>query len=462
MIGLPPNLDTEVKMTGLIAIQNTEYRKILFQSKESVEAFRIGDCDVHGIIAATACGALGGIVDIFLVGAPSDGKPLTKWSDQQIDNAVMSFAKITGWNPREGKERNIASAIGHLEKTFPVHYDQRHSGDIYGAFKMSAKNHHFKSLSHSPDPIGLFFSLLDQFLDTSTFVDQGKIKPISISNCRTGDGAIELRGNTFEAKLFCGCVNWLGHVMSDIAGSSGTRGKDYRRGAGIAAPFYELLQFCNFGKFSVEKDKQDLATIATRVYQEGYDARFALALAVPVVLVDLLTKLIWAIRQYFQFGKPIAECLPTKTNDSLRTMLLISNGTLCIMDGADALIRSGAGANSVELLSRMNYIAWLRLAMLVVRELTIRLGLQRDIEAMTEINRAYRSYLEDLERIDTKRFTEESEAYERFAKQLNSASSPEEFNGILLSTYEELGISKPWDGSLDKHMSDPNATLHFE
>lgn len=81
---------------------------------------------------------------------------------------------------------------------------------------------------------------------------------------------------------------------------------------------------------------------------------------------------------------------------------------------------------------------------------------------MTEINRAYRSYLKDLERIDTKRFTEESEAYERFVKQLNSASSPEELNGILLSTYEELGISKPWDGNLDKHMSNPNATLHFE
>ena len=58
----------------------------------------------------------------------------------------MAFAKGCGWRPKAGKENNIASAVGFLEKKFPVNYDQRHTGDVDGLFHMSAKNHHMKSL----------------------------------------------------------------------------------------------------------------------------------------------------------------------------------------------------------------------------------------------------------------------------------------------------------------------------
>lgn len=259
---------------------------------------------------------------------------------------------------------------------------------------MSTKNHHFKSLSHSPDPVGLFFSLLDQFCSTSTFVSNGTIIPITTEKSELG--SLELRGHTFESKLFCGFANWLGHVMSDIAGSSGTRGQG-ERGAGLAAPFYELFQFCNFGKLNVGKDKQTFADVATRVYQQGYDTRFALAMAVPVLVVDLMVKLIWALRQHFTQGIKSTESLKAKTNDGLRTMLLVANGTMCILDGADAYAKSAGGANAVELLSRINYLAWIRLSMLVIRELSIHLSLERDIEAMVALNQAYKDYLADLE-----------------------------------------------------------------
>ena len=49
-------------------------------------------CDKYDYLTAVACGAIGGMIDIFLVGAPGKSV-LGKWTDQQVDNAVMAFAK---------------------------------------------------------------------------------------------------------------------------------------------------------------------------------------------------------------------------------------------------------------------------------------------------------------------------------------------------------------------------------
>lgn len=48
--------------------------------------------DKYDYMAAVACGAIGGVMDIFLVGMPGEGI-LGKWTDQQVDKAVMAFAK---------------------------------------------------------------------------------------------------------------------------------------------------------------------------------------------------------------------------------------------------------------------------------------------------------------------------------------------------------------------------------
>lgn len=437
----------------------TRYTNNVLKTHAERKSFSFGDCNIYDLVAATACGAIGGLIDIFMVGAPGEGKPLEKWADNQIDEAVKKFAKLAGWSPRKGKEDFLSSAIGYLEKTFMINYDQRHSGDIDNLFRMSTKNHHFKSLSHSPDPVGLFFSLLDQFCSTSTFVSNGSI--ISITTEKNELGGLELRGHTFESKLFCGFANWLGHIMSDIAGSSGTRGQG-GRGAGVAAPFYELFQFCNFGRFSVGKDKQTLADIATRVYQQGYDARFALAMVVPVMVVDLMVKLIWALVQYFTRGIKPTESLKAKANDGLRTMLLVANGTMCFLDGADAYVKSAGGANAVELLSRINYLAWIRLSMLVIRELSIRLSLERDIEAMKMLNQAYKDYIAELENLDITRFKRESEKYKKFANNLSKIDTEEELNAELNGIYEELCLAKPWNGSFENHMKNKEASLRFE
>ena len=143
---------------------------LIINNDENRTLIQSGDkCDKYDYLIAVACGAIGGMVDIFLVGAPGDSV-LCKWTDAQVDNAVKGFAKISGWSPKPEKADSVASAIGFLEKKFKINYDQRHSADVNNLFNMSTKNHHMMSLAHSPDVIGLFFSILNQFTSTATFV----------------------------------------------------------------------------------------------------------------------------------------------------------------------------------------------------------------------------------------------------------------------------------------------------
>lgn len=409
-------------------------------------------CDKYDYLIAVGCGAIAGMVDIFLVGAPGDSK-LQGWTDAQVDKTVMMFAKTCGWSPREGKEKSVASAIGFLEKKFPVNYDHRNTTDVGGVFNMGTKNHHMKSLAHSPDIIGLFFSILNQFTSTASFLSNGQLITIKTDT-------YELQGHNFVSKLFCGVANWFGHIMSDVAGSSGS----VNRGSGVVIPFFELFQMCDFGSFQVGKDRNTLATVATKVFQEGYDARFGLTMAIPVVLCDLSIKLIWAIKHYFYHKRPLAECIPTKRHDDLRIMLIIGDGTLCLMDGADAAIRSGG--NWINFFLRLNIVAWYRLVSLVFREVCIRLGisfpLQKQLDAYIRINEALTVYLSQLEQIDIEGFEEETKQYNKMLVMLESANTEEELNNLLKSEYNAMGFQLPYSGDFDDFMKDDSSVLEFK
>ena len=82
--------------------------------KEDAKYLQSNSCDAYDYLLAAACGAIGGLVDIFFIGVPGDSV-LGKWSDQQADNAVMAFARKLGWNPRDKNKNNVKSAIGYLE-----------------------------------------------------------------------------------------------------------------------------------------------------------------------------------------------------------------------------------------------------------------------------------------------------------------------------------------------------------
>lgn len=412
-------------------------------------------CDTSDYLISVACGAIAGLVDIFFVGMPGE-RTLGTWTDLQVDTAVKKFASLSGWNPKPEKADSVASAIGWLEKNYRVNYDQRHTADVGNLFPMNTKNHHIKSLSHAPDIVGLFFSVLNQFTSTSAFISGGQLIMLQTET-------YELQGGNFPAKLFCGVANWFGHVMSDIAGSSGSRGNG-GRGSGLAIPFFELFQMCTFGEFQVGKDRQDFATLAIRAFQEGYDARFGLAMAIPVLICDLSIRLLWMVKRRFYLKMPVNECIPTSRHSGLRVMLLFGNGTLCIMDGADAAIRSDG--NWLLFFMRMNIIAWARFLTLVLKEICIRVGIsatfEKQLDAYKQITASLRAYLLQLQQIDVEAFRRETEQFDRFAKYTDLIMDERQLNAALKASMIELGIRLPWDGDFDLFMRDKNKHLSFE
>lgn len=227
-------------------------------------------CDRYDYLMSVFSGITTGMIDIFFVSNPASS-PLGNFTDQQVDSLVKKFAKYVGWNPHKGKEDSIASAIGFLEKKFVVNYDQAHTTAVGGTFNMAPINHHFKSLSHCPDIIGLFFSILDQFQGKSTFLNNGNL-------IRIDTETQSLYGSNIIQKIFCGFYNWLGHIISDIAGSSGSRGNLNSRGSGVPIPFMELFQLCDFGSFQVKENRYTLAEVMVQVFQQGYDFRFGLTM----------------------------------------------------------------------------------------------------------------------------------------------------------------------------------------
>ncbi len=340
-------------------------QRIAFEKRIKDEfSLKNANCDKYDYMIAGTCGFIGGLIDILFVGLPGEG-PLTKFTDEVANKAVQKFSKFCGWNgPNEGANP-VKSAIGYLEGTFKVNYDQttgQGKNGVGGAFNMAMKNHHLKSMGHWPDLIGLFFSILDQFTSTAHFVDGGQI--ISISN----DNEFQLSGSTFVAKVFSGFVNWLGHLMSDMAGSSGSAG----RGSGIPVPFFGSLQFIDFGQFRVKiNDKKEVlnsfAEVSVRVFQEGYDFRHGMALAIPVLTTELLVRIMWTFKAKFYHDRPWRDCVPSANNAELRRMLLIGHGTLCVVDGVDAAVRSGG--EIVQFMLRTNFIGWMRFGTIALKEL---------------------------------------------------------------------------------------------
>ncbi|MDT0705561.1 hypothetical protein [Staphylococcus haemolyticus] len=354
--------------------------------------------DKYDYLFASLSGILSGLIDVFLIGEPLNAKKqrlrsmkgydkeqlaaledskLNKMVHKNVDKSIMKFTDfIYEYDKKHGKlvknknkkYTNVAGAIGYLEERFKVPYDARHARDLGLSnenINMTPGNHHLKSLGHQPDIIGLFFSILDQFLDTTSVVEKGKIQIIRNPE---RNNKIELKGSNFLSKILCGVLNWLGHLMSDIGGASGTRGHENKLGAGIPMPFYELTQLLTFKVKDKDGIPVTFAKIAEQVFKNGYDFRFGITLAIPVALNELFIRAFWSIKEVFYHQRPLKEILKINTSREIDRLLLVGHGALCAVDGVDAFIRSGGGQNLVFMLSRMNLVAWTRFGIVAFKE----------------------------------------------------------------------------------------------
>ena len=324
------------------------------------------NCDKLDYILAACSGALCGIVDIFLVGKPGES-PLGKITDKWFAARIMDFAKLC--DPKHNNYDSLESALKFLQEKFKVPYDQTGLRDAGRAvFNLTPKNHHFKSLAHNPSLLGLFFSILDQFSNTSHFVTNGQL----VSLQKAGDGW-ELRGENVLSKLFCGFINWIGHLISDVSGSSSSA-KAGNRGMGIPSPLWtwtnDIIAIkAKLGLNVTEIDKA-INELALNIFEKGYDTRFQTAQAIPVFLNELFVRFIYSIRRLFRYFSetPKAErsfalmwkkCEPF-SNPTVKRMLTVAHGTFCLVDVGDAVgrgvVSGGGDFDVIEFVLRLNIV----------------------------------------------------------------------------------------------------------
>ncbi|QBO37097.1 hypothetical protein EQG49_11850 [Periweissella cryptocerci] len=355
-------------------------------SHQLVDKYEISKLEKKDYAFAAVVGIIMGLVDAFLVGSITDGNnPLTKNAQgklsKEVDNLYASVVQKMGRNIKineilANKNDYIASqakkglqpsskkleqfdslvdiaknadrkkAIGYLEKHFKVNYDASNnahvlSGNVTG---INASNHHLLSLSHDPGPMGLIMGIFDQLTNKSTMIGtDGSIVRVVTDNASSLSG----EGNIIK-RIIDAVVNWFGHTMSDVAGTSGSVG----RGAGLPVPFYAITQELQFGKFDANGSEMNAAGLAESLYKQGYDVRAFTAQAIPVLVAEVLVRLYWAFKQKFYYGKTWKESLPIGNKPDLAKLLLVAIATFETIDVADAIMRNGI---TPAILFRLNF-----------------------------------------------------------------------------------------------------------
>lgn len=344
-----------------LAISEDELSEIVSKISENSSSLKklTPECDKTDYILSACIGALCGIMDIFLVGKPGES-PIGNLTDKWYAERTKMFAKMCGWD--SSKDNSLSSAIGYLEEKFKIPYDQTGAGDAArDVFGLNPKSHHFKSLGHNPSIVGLYFSILNQFTNSSHFVTGGEL--ISLQDA---DGHFELKGNNVPSKLFCGFVNWYGHLISDRSGSSSSKG----RGMGIPSPFWtwtnDLIVIKRKLHIPVSEFDKAINELALEIYKKGYDARFQSAQTIPVLVNEALVRIVYSIRRLLKYYATTEEenrsfsaawesCKPFG-NATIKRMLLVAHGTFCLVDAGDAVARGFIAGDVPEFIMRLNIV----------------------------------------------------------------------------------------------------------
>ncbi len=350
------------------------------------------DCSV-----SVASGIIAGAIDSVFVGEFSLDRGAS-WGNDKVNNFVKWVAKKQGYNGD-----SLAGAVNYLEENNPIAADKVTNKFGGGNF------HHLNDFSHHPTLVGLFFSMLTQF---TGYVYGTKVSSLITEEMPMGQGAFvaipvpngELIGKDIPSKITLGFTKWIFHMISDMAGSSGTISKG-KYGTGLPGPFVSLLKeisslpiFQNkegTNSFSKWISKLFNGTLLAEHDQDGkiipetlikFDLRAEIGVGYeiarqtfPVVVNECIVRSYYFISRlvsslkgvqfsdwhdYKQiYDLPWHYILPrTNNNRTLARMLTIACGIFTTIDIADASIRSAilSGANPLQFakqfILRVNFV----------------------------------------------------------------------------------------------------------
>ncbi|NLE00127.1 MAG: hypothetical protein GX640_09650, partial [Fibrobacter sp.] len=200
-----------------------EIEKSIYDLDDQIKLLS-SQADKIDYLVAIASGVLCGMIDILWVGDfyLAQGRDI---ADSKIGDFVKQTAKMMGC-----KEDDLTSTIAFLEKIFPIPADGN-TPDFGGGLQ-----HHLRDFAHHPTIVGLLFSILTQFTEKSYGTDTlGNFIIVPVP-----EKSKIFIGESVPDKIFRGTVIWFFHLVSDMAGSSGTA--VFSGGTGIPGPVLSLAK----------------------------------------------------------------------------------------------------------------------------------------------------------------------------------------------------------------------------
>ncbi|EFF80890.1 hypothetical protein [Schaalia odontolytica] len=374
---------TDVRVEGTYEVSLSEAGEA-----DEVEAFEFdpntSPAQARDYVFAAASGTLMGALSV-LWQKDFNLADARKFGAEKIEKIVIGAAQRVGLKK---ENPSIADAIRFLEQIFPFAGDKL--TDVFGG----GLQHHLRDFSHHASPVGLVCSILMQFTGKGfgTTTD-GSFAIFDLPAEALKDG--RLFGRNVEEKFLYGTLNWVLHLISDMAGSSSTPGA----GTGIPGPILSFLKEASalpFFRDMTIAHEDKVATFSQWVSkafngtllkdQDGnplrFDLRTEVGLAsqiltqVPAVLANecivrgfyTITRFIDELRRAdVSSVKDLGRINPSRflplNSRALTRMLTVASGAFVVINTSIAAVRAAvAGAASGEVgavplfFMRLNYV----------------------------------------------------------------------------------------------------------
>lgn len=252
--------------------------------------------DKYDVAISAAAGLLGAAIDILLVGIPQ------KTPDGLKGGILANY--VRDWFDKKFPEEEMEKLAN--SKVSKVPYDAQDNRNTSVHIEgLSAYYHRLLSLGHDPF-LGLIFGVADILNGKMTTIDK---------TGRIVSQVMENYANRKESDIFAAIAKQIIHFKSDVTTSMG-----------LPAPLmglFNLLQFGEIGEYD-----QTIAEIVQGMYYEGYDFIHFCTLSIPVMIVEVVTRLGYAFKRIKE-GHSVKESIPFSLNrekhPKLATMLFLGH-----------------------------------------------------------------------------------------------------------------------------------------
>lgn len=281
--------------------------------------------DKFDIAICVSAGLLGAAVDVLLVGIPQ------KTPEGLKGGTLANY--VRDWFDKIFPEKEMEKLAN--SKVSKVPYDaQDNRNTTVWVEGLSAYYHRLLSLGHDP-LLGFIFGVADILTGRMTTIDKaGKIVSQVMENY----------ADRKESDIFVAIAKQIIHLKSDITTSMG-----------LPAPMMGLFNLLQFG--SIGEEDQTIAEIVQGMYYEGYDFIHFCTLSIPVMIVEVVTRIGYGIKRIKE-GYSIKESIPFSLNrekhPKLGTMLFIGHSAATAINAGKVYFTKNPMA--------INYPQWLAFA----------------------------------------------------------------------------------------------------